>query len=139
MRSELEAVLIAAGTATATGVVGLGVVAIMSRRSPRAAAIAAPLIPVIAVAAALFVSVLVLGAAGRLMHENVEVLMDRVPDADEAALDAQFHMAIIEASHNVVMLHMMRSMFVNPKMNRMVSAVEMRNAFERILDLSVNA
>ena len=31
--------------------------------------------------------------------------------ADEAALDAQFHMAIIEASHNVVMLHMMRSMF----------------------------
>ena len=30
---------------------------------------------------------------------------------DEAALDAQFHMAIIEASHNVIMLHMMRSMF----------------------------
>lgn len=31
--------------------------------------------------------------------------------SDEAALDAEFHMAIIEASHNVVMLHMMRSMF----------------------------
>ncbi len=31
--------------------------------------------------------------------------------ADEASLDAEFHMAIIEASHNVVMLHMMRSMF----------------------------
>ncbi|PLL11793.1 GntR family transcriptional regulator [Tabrizicola sp. TH137] len=31
--------------------------------------------------------------------------------SDEAALDAQFHMAIIEASHNTVMLHMMRSMF----------------------------
>ncbi|RBW53684.1 FadR/GntR family transcriptional regulator [Ruegeria sp. A3M17] len=30
---------------------------------------------------------------------------------DEAQLDAQFHMAIIEASHNVVMLHMMRSMY----------------------------
>ena len=30
---------------------------------------------------------------------------------DEAELDAQFHMAIIEASHNVIMLHMMRSMF----------------------------
>lgn len=29
----------------------------------------------------------------------------------EAALDAQFHMAIVEASHNVVMLHMMRSMY----------------------------
>jgi GntR family transcriptional repressor for pyruvate dehydrogenase complex len=30
---------------------------------------------------------------------------------DEAELDAAFHMAIIEASHNVVMLHMMRSMY----------------------------
>lgn len=30
---------------------------------------------------------------------------------DEAQMDAQFHMAIIEASHNVVMLHMMRSMY----------------------------
>lgn len=30
---------------------------------------------------------------------------------NEAVLDAQFHMAIIEASHNVVMLHMMRSMY----------------------------
>lgn len=34
----------------------------------------------------------------------------RNPD-DEARLDAEFHMAIIEASHNVIMLHMMRSMF----------------------------
>lgn len=30
---------------------------------------------------------------------------------EEAALDADFHMAIVEASHNVVMLHMMRAMF----------------------------
>ena len=30
---------------------------------------------------------------------------------EEAMLDAQFHMAIVEASHNVVMLHMMRSMY----------------------------
>ena len=30
---------------------------------------------------------------------------------EEARLDAQFHMAITEASHNVVMLHMMRSMY----------------------------
>ncbi len=29
----------------------------------------------------------------------------------EADLDAEFHMAIIEASHNVIMLHMLRSMF----------------------------
>ena len=34
----------------------------------------------------------------------------RNPD-DEAHLDAEFHLAIIEASHNVIMLHMMRSMF----------------------------
>ncbi len=34
----------------------------------------------------------------------------RTPE-EEAQLDAQFHSAIIEASHNVVMLHMMRSMF----------------------------
>jgi len=34
------------------------------------------------------------------------------PDAaKEAELDAAFHLAIIEASHNVVMLHMMRSMY----------------------------
>lgn len=30
---------------------------------------------------------------------------------DEANLDAQFHLSIIEASHNVVMLHIMRSMY----------------------------
>ena len=30
---------------------------------------------------------------------------------DEARLDAEFHLSIIEASHNVIMLHMMRSMF----------------------------
>jgi len=31
--------------------------------------------------------------------------------AEEAGLDADFHLAIIEASHNVIMLHMMRSMY----------------------------
>jgi len=31
--------------------------------------------------------------------------------AEEAQLDAEFHLAIIEASHNIVMLHMMRAMF----------------------------
>ena len=30
---------------------------------------------------------------------------------DEARLDADFHLSIIEASHNVIMLHMMRSMY----------------------------
>ena len=31
--------------------------------------------------------------------------------AEEARLDAQFHMAVIEAGHNVVMVHMMRAMY----------------------------
>lgn len=31
--------------------------------------------------------------------------------ADEAELDAEFHLAIIEASHNIIMLHLMRAMF----------------------------
>ena len=30
---------------------------------------------------------------------------------DEGGLDADFHMSIIEASHNIIMLHMMRSMY----------------------------
>ncbi len=55
MRSELEAVLIAGGTAAATGLVGLQLVSVVGRRSPRAAAIAAPLVPVVAVGVALIV------------------------------------------------------------------------------------
>ena len=42
---------------------------------------------------------------------KMEAAHDNRNPEDEAALDAQFHMAIIEASHNVVMLHMMRSMY----------------------------
>jgi GntR family transcriptional repressor for pyruvate dehydrogenase complex len=42
---------------------------------------------------------------------KMEAAHTRRNATEEAALDAQFHMAIVEASHNVVMLHMMRSMF----------------------------
>ncbi|MAC80392.1 MAG: GntR family transcriptional regulator [Rhodobacteraceae bacterium] len=42
---------------------------------------------------------------------RMEAMHKRGTAEEEAALDAQFHMAIIEASHNVVMLHMMRSMY----------------------------
>ena len=42
---------------------------------------------------------------------KMEAAHDRRSAEDETALDAQFHMSIIEASHNVVMLHMMRSMY----------------------------
>ncbi len=55
MRPEVEVVLIASGTAAATGVVGLQAVSWLGRRSPRAAAVLAPVIPVLAVAAALVV------------------------------------------------------------------------------------
>lgn len=42
---------------------------------------------------------------------KMEAAHQKRDPTDEAQLDAEFHMAIIEASHNVVMLHMMRSMF----------------------------
>jgi len=56
VRPEAEAFLIAAGTATATGVIGLAGVVLIGRRSARAAALLAPLVPVLAVGAALVVS-----------------------------------------------------------------------------------
>ncbi|WP_300546835.1 FCD domain-containing protein [Roseovarius sp.] len=43
--------------------------------------------------------------------DKMECAHKKTNPTDEARLDAEFHMAIIEASHNVVMLHMMRSMF----------------------------
>ena len=44
-------------------------------------------------------------------YDKMEVAHRKTNPNDEAKLDAAFHMAIIEASHNVVMLHMIRSMF----------------------------
>lgn len=60
--------------------------------------------------------------AARLASDaDLEVIarhLDRMEDAarkrnpeKDAQLDAEFHLSIIEASHNVIMLHMMRSMF----------------------------
>ncbi|MES0827862.1 FCD domain-containing protein [Ruegeria sp. SCP11] len=45
------------------------------------------------------------------IFDKMEAAHTRNASEDEANLDAQFHMAIIEASHNVIMLHMMRSMY----------------------------
>jgi len=45
------------------------------------------------------------------VFERMEAAHQKRNPQDEAQLDADFHLAIIEASHNVVMLHMMRSMF----------------------------
>lgn len=45
------------------------------------------------------------------IFEKMEVAHQRRNPADEAHLDADFHLSIIEASHNIIMLHMMRSMY----------------------------
>ncbi len=45
------------------------------------------------------------------IFKKMEVAQQKRSPVEEAALDADFHLAIIEASHNVVMLHMMRSMY----------------------------
>ena len=41
----------------------------------------------------------------------MEAAQSKRSSEEEARLDAQFHMSICEAGHNVVMLHMMRSMY----------------------------
>lgn len=45
------------------------------------------------------------------IFHKMEAAHDKRSPGDEAHLDAEFHLSIIEASHNVIMLHMMRSMF----------------------------
>lgn len=47
----------------------------------------------------------------KVIFSKMEIAHTKKNAEDEAQLDAQFHMSIIEASHNVVMLHMMRSMY----------------------------
>lgn len=45
------------------------------------------------------------------IFKKMEIAHQKRNPADEAHLDANFHLSIIEASHNVIMLHMMRSMY----------------------------
>ena len=45
------------------------------------------------------------------IFKKMELAQQKRNPAEEAALDADFHLAIIEASHNIIMLHMMRSMY----------------------------
>ena len=45
------------------------------------------------------------------VFEKMEAAHSKRDPSDEARLDAEFHLSIIEASHNVIMLHMMRSMY----------------------------
>lgn len=44
------------------------------------------------------------------IYDRMEAAGDPASSEEAASLDAQFHSAIMDASHNVVMLHMMRSM-----------------------------
>jgi GntR family transcriptional repressor for pyruvate dehydrogenase complex len=43
--------------------------------------------------------------------DSVFQKMENAPEGQGAALDIDFHMAIIDASHNVLMVHMMRAMY----------------------------
>ncbi len=45
------------------------------------------------------------------VYQRMETAHKKRNSADEAQIDAEFHLSIIEASHNIVMLHMMRSMY----------------------------
>ena len=45
------------------------------------------------------------------IFKKMEAAHSKRDPRDEAALDAEFHLAIIEASHNIIALHMIRSMF----------------------------
>ena len=47
----------------------------------------------------------------RSIFKRMEIAHEKRNPTEEAAVDAEFHLAIVEAAHNVVMLHMMRSMF----------------------------
>ncbi|WP_322894145.1 MULTISPECIES: FadR/GntR family transcriptional regulator [unclassified Yoonia] len=45
------------------------------------------------------------------IFQKMEAAHQKRNPTEEASLDADFHLAIIEASHNIIMLHMMRSMY----------------------------
>ncbi len=45
------------------------------------------------------------------LFAKMEAAHSKRDPTEEANLDAEFHLSIIEASHNVIMLHMMRSMY----------------------------
>ena len=45
------------------------------------------------------------------IFKRMEIAHEKRNPTEEAKIDAEFHLAIVEAAHNVVMLHMMRSMF----------------------------
>lgn len=45
------------------------------------------------------------------IFRKMEAAHQKRDPSEEAQLDAEFHLSIVEASHNIIMLHMMRAMF----------------------------
>ena len=45
------------------------------------------------------------------IYRKMEAAHLKRDPSEEARLDAEFHLSIVEASHNIIMLHMMRAMF----------------------------
>ena len=45
------------------------------------------------------------------IYRKMEAAHQKRDPSEEARLDAEFHLSIVEASHNIIMLHMMRAMF----------------------------
>ncbi|NBB98825.1 MAG: FCD domain-containing protein [Alphaproteobacteria bacterium] len=45
------------------------------------------------------------------LFRKMEAAHGKRDPSEEAQLDAEFHLSIVEASHNIIMLHMMRAMF----------------------------
>jgi GntR family transcriptional regulator, transcriptional repressor for pyruvate dehydrogenase complex len=45
------------------------------------------------------------------LFTRMEAAHQKRDPTEEAQLDAEFHLSIVEASHNIIMLHMMRAMF----------------------------
>ncbi len=45
------------------------------------------------------------------LYTRMEAAHQKRDPTEEAQLDAEFHLSIVEASHNIIMLHMMRAMF----------------------------
>lgn len=71
------------------------------------------------------------------LMSKMELAHGKRNPSEEARLDADFHLAIIEASHNVIMLHMMRSMYQLLRegvfYNRQIM-FKQRNTREQLLD-----
>lgn len=71
------------------------------------------------------------------VFRKMEVAHTKRNPADEAELDAEFHLAIVDASHNIIMVHMMRAMFDLLRAGVFINRQQMfrqRSTRERLLE-----